>query len=176
VVHFISVVNARPKINPPLPKGYYGNVLAYPAALCTADELIRNPVGYAIELIKRAKAEVTDEYMRSLADLLVIKGRPRVIVTLYSFQVSDASRVGLDQIDYGWGLPVYGGNARKVTGFASFYIAGKNNEGERGIVLPISLPATAMDRFVKELRWMLGEFSEHPNNGSGSSVLFPSSL
>lgn len=176
VVHFIPVVNARSKINPPLPKGYYGNVLAYPAALCTANELIRNPLGYAIELIKKAKATVTNEYMRSLADLLVIKGRPRVIVTPCSFQVSDTTRAGFDQMDFGWGLPVYGGNARKAVGFASFYIPAKNKKGERGIVLPISLPAPAMERFVKELRWMLGEFSERPNNGSGSSPLFPSSL
>lgn len=176
VVHFIPVVNARSKINPTLPKGYYGNVLAYPAALCTADELIRNPVGYAIELIKKAKAEVTDEYMRSLADLLVIKGRPRVIVTPYSFQASDTTRAGFDQIDYGWGLPVYGGNARKAVGFASFYIPAMNKKGERGIVLPISLPAPAMERFVKELRWMLSELSGHPNNGSGSSLSFRSSL
>lgn len=71
----IIVVNARAKYNPPLPIGYYGNVVLCPAAVSTAWKLCRSSVEYAVELVKEAKAKVTQEYMQSVMDLMVAKGR-----------------------------------------------------------------------------------------------------
>ncbi|KAL9379466.1 hypothetical protein Peur_027948 [Populus x canadensis] len=45
--------------------------------LTTVGELCQNPLGYALELIRDTKAVVTEEYMRSLADLMVIKRQPK---------------------------------------------------------------------------------------------------
>ena len=70
-VRIICIVNARPKFDPPLPTGYYGNAFAFPVAVTTAGKLCENPLGYALELVKKAKNDVTEEYMRSLADLMV---------------------------------------------------------------------------------------------------------
>lgn len=157
-VRVLCIVNARTKFNPPLPTGYYGNAFAFPVALTTARKLCQNPIGYALELIRKTKADVTEEYMRSVADLMVLKGRPHFTV-VRTFLVSDVTHAGFGEVDFGWGKAAYGGPAKggvgAIPGVASFYIPFKNKKGENGIVVPICLPAIAMERFVMELDNML---------------------
>jgi len=76
-VRIICIVNAHSKsVNQQLPNGYYGNALAFPAAITTEGNLIENPLAYALDLVKKKKANVTKEYMDLVADFLYIKGRP----------------------------------------------------------------------------------------------------
>ncbi|XP_074275473.1 benzyl alcohol O-benzoyltransferase-like [Silene latifolia] len=180
MVRIICIVNARPVFkNPPLPTGFYGNAFAFPVAVSTAAQICSNPFGYALELVKKAKGDVTLEYMRSLADLMVLKGRPHFTV-VRSFMVSDVTRAGFGDLDYGWGPPVYGGPAKggvgAIPGVASFYIPFKNGKGEEGILVPICLPGFAMERFDTELNGLLGDFPEHPFAETRSSASISSSL
>nr|GMD82643.1 benzyl alcohol O-benzoyltransferase-like [Ipomoea batatas]GMD97907.1 benzyl alcohol O-benzoyltransferase-like [Ipomoea batatas] len=131
-----------------IPPGYYGNALAHVAAITTAGELTRNPLGYAVELIMKVKGVVSEEYMKSLVDFLVIKGRPGYNMTR-TYLVSDVTRAGLSEFDFGWGKPRYGGPAKGTV--AGFHIPYTNKRGEEGILVPIRLPAKAMDRFAKEI-------------------------
>nr|CAA64636.1 hsr201 [Nicotiana tabacum] len=157
-VRALCIVNARSRFNPPLPTGYYGNAFAFPVAVTTAAKLSKNPLGYALELVKKTKSDVTEEYMKSVADLMVLKGRPHFTV-VRTFLVSDVTRGGFGEVDFGWGKAVYGGPAKggvgAIPGVASFYIPFKNKKGENGIVVPICLPGFAMETFVKELDGML---------------------
>lgn len=157
-VRILCIVNSRSRFNPPIPEGYYGNAFAFPVAISTAGDLSKNPLPHALELVRKAKADVTEEYMKSLADLMVIRGRPHFTV-VRSYLVSDVTHAGFGQVDFGWGNPAYGGPAKggvgAIPGVASFYIPFKNNKGENGIVVPICLPADAMEVFVKELEGML---------------------
>ncbi|XP_014517353.1 benzyl alcohol O-benzoyltransferase-like [Vigna radiata var. radiata] len=170
-VRMMVIVNARGRLNPPLPVGYYGNAIAYPAAVTSAGKLCGNPVGYAVELIKKLKAEVTEEYMHSVADLMVIKDRC-TITSVRSCIISDLTRLKLREADFGWGEAVYGGVAEGGTGRfleATFQVLHRNAKGEEGIVLPIWLPAEAMDRFAKELDHMF-------RNRNQTNTLTPRSI
>ncbi|XVF42791.1 hypothetical protein PTKIN_Ptkin01aG0393300 [Pterospermum kingtungense] len=161
-VRMVCTVDARSKFNPPLPSGYYGNAFAYSAAVAQARKLCENPLGYALQLVKQAKADVTEEHMKSLADLMVIKGRPHYAV-VRSYLVSDATRARFRDVDYGWGKAVYGGPAKGNV--ASFQIPFKNKKGEDGIIVTLALPARAMEIFVKELDGMLKEKPIDENGG-----------
>ena len=157
-VRMMVAVNARAKFNPPLPVGYYGNAIAYPAAVTTAGKLCGNPFGYAVELINKVKGKATQEYMHSVADLLAIKGRyiPRMVRSL---TVSDLRGFDPRQIDFGWGHALYAGPAQGGLGpfpGVTFITPFKNAKGEDGLVLPIWLPTEAMNRFSKELDGMFG--------------------
>ncbi|KAJ1392974.1 Transferase [Sesbania bispinosa] len=167
-VRLICIVNARAKFDPPLPSGYYGNAFAFPVAVTTAVKLFENPLGYALELVRKAKADVTQEYMHSLADLMVTNGRPH-FTAVRSYLVSDVTRAGFGEVDFGWGKPVYGGPAKggvgTIPGLASFYIPFKNAKGEEGLVIPVCLPSDAMERFVKELDNMLNNHVQPAKRG-----------
>nr|GMN27950.1 hypothetical protein TIFTF001_041104 [Ficus carica] len=138
-----------------LPLGYYGNAFAYPAAVSNVRVLCDSPLGYAVKLVKKAKDQVNDEYIKSVADLIVIKGRPLYTVP-GNYIVSDQTRVGFNEVDFGWGLPVFGGPAMTLSLF-SLYIP-YEEKGEKGVVVPLCLPtASAMERFKQELKKMTDE-------------------
>ncbi|KAL1566742.1 Benzyl alcohol O-benzoyltransferase [Salvia divinorum] len=169
-VRILCIVNSRRRFNPPLPTGYYGNAFAFPVAISSAGDLSKNPLRYALELVRKTKADVTEEYMRSLADLMVIRNRPHFTV-VRSYLVSDVTHAGFGQVDFGWGKPAYGGPAKggvgAIPGVASFYIPFKNSKGEDGVVVPICLPAKAMEVFVKELERMLRGGDEVADRNTG---------
>ncbi|ESW19125.1 hypothetical protein PHAVU_006G098300 [Phaseolus vulgaris] len=157
-VRMMCIVNARGRFNPPLPDGYYGNAFAYLAAVTSAGKLCRNPFGYAVELINKVKGEMKEEYLQSVADLMVMKGRSLLFTTVRSCIVSYLARVNLRAVDFGWGKAVYGGVAQAGAGSfpgISYFCSAKNGKGEEGIIFSIFLPAEAMERFAKEFNHML---------------------
>ncbi|KAI3904448.1 hypothetical protein MKW98_014628 [Papaver atlanticum] len=169
-VRMICIANVRGKFNPPIPEGFYGNAFAFPVAISTAEKLSKNPLGYALELVKKAKREVTDEYMRSLADLMVTNGRPHFAV-VRAYLVSDVTRAGFGDVDFGWGKAVYGGPAKggvgAIPGVASFYIPFKNSKGGDGILVPVCLGGPAMKKFVVEIEKLI---SNEPSADSEAPV------
>lgn len=88
VVRLILRVNSRSKLNPPTPKGYYGNGFFLPVSATKAGKLVRSNLGYIVELVRGAKARATDEYIRSTLDFLASNGRIHYVVT-NAFMVSD---------------------------------------------------------------------------------------
>lgn len=144
----LCVVNVRSKLNPPLRSGFYGNAMVFPAAVTTARKLVHNSLGYAVELVKKAKESVSDEYVKSVADLMVLKGKKLHYTMARSCLISDISRIGFVDIDFRWGKAVYGGLASDglgaIPGATTFLMAFKNKEGEDGILMPIYLTPPAM--------------------------------
>jgi len=65
----VCIVNARNIFNPPLARGYHGNCTAS-VAMAPAGEISRNYLGFTLEFDLKCTC------MRSVADLMVIKGRP----------------------------------------------------------------------------------------------------
>ncbi|XP_047950987.1 benzyl alcohol O-benzoyltransferase-like [Salvia hispanica] len=157
-VRFMCIVNTRRRFSQPLPAGYYGNAFAFSVAIATAGDLSTRPLDFVVGLVKKAKDEVTEEYMRSLADVMVIRNRPHFSVAR-TYLVSDVRHAGFRKVDFGWGKPVYGGPAEggvdEIPGVVNFYIPFMNNKGEDGVLVPMCLAANAMEVFVKELEGML---------------------
>ncbi|KAF7849187.1 hypothetical protein BT93_L1145 [Corymbia citriodora subsp. variegata] len=155
VVRLTCVINARGQRGLGVPPGYYGNTSVYATVLSKAGHLCSSPLGYAVELVKKAKEMVSEEYVRSSIDVLVLKGRPKY-TTVWNFLVADATKVGFEEADFGWGKPAYGGIAGALP-LISFYVKYRTRKGEEGIVLPIMLPERAMRRFLEELTKMTDE-------------------
>ncbi|XP_028770783.1 benzyl alcohol O-benzoyltransferase-like [Neltuma alba] len=170
-IRLMCISNVRGKTNPPLlPIGYYGNGFVYPAAVTTANKLTRSPLVYALELVKKAKGEATVEYIRSVADLMVIRGRP-CFNPVRSWIVSNLTRSGLRDIDFGWGKAIYAGPAMAGAGSfpgVSFFVACKNAKGEEGITALLCLPRKSMEIFAREIDNML---SSHNDNVRDSKFI-----
>jgi hypothetical protein len=130
--------------------------------MATAGEISRNSLGFTLELVRKAKANVTEEYMRSVADLFVIKGRPWYTM-VRSYLVSDVTRAMIAEMNLGWGKPKYAGPAKGNV--ASFQIPYRTKKGEDGVLVTLCLPTPAMERFAKELD---STFKEQSNGGGNA--------
>ncbi|GLU05244.1 hypothetical protein SLE2022_223550 [Rubroshorea leprosula] len=148
--------NARINRALQVPAGYYGNAFTFIAAVSSAEHLCKNPLGYALELVKKKKTQIIgEEYLRSFIDLMSIKERSKCDTSILNLVVVDA-RAGFEEVDFGWGEAVYGGVTGNIT-FASIFSRARNSEGEEGIVVPIWLPPLVMERFEQELQKMTRE-------------------
>ncbi|MCD9559420.1 hypothetical protein HAX54_017350 [Datura stramonium] len=146
IVHLTLLINVRGKsVKFELPPGYYGNAFITPAAVSEAGLLCSNPLTYAVELIKKLKDHMNEEYTRSVIDLMVIKGRPEFTKS-WNFVISDNRSGGFDEFDFGWGKPIFGGVPKAIS-FISVGVPVKNDKGEKGILIAISLPPLAMKKF-----------------------------
>lgn len=160
-MHMIFAVNARaPKRGLNLPKGYYGNAVAYVAAVSNADDLCQNPLGHPLDLILKAKAEVNCEYMQSVADFMVLQRWPHFKMAR-SYIVSDLTNAKFEDVDFGWGKAIYGGLADGGAGsnpaVFSVYISFTNAKGEKGITVPVCLLVPTMEKFVIEIEKIIQE-------------------
>ncbi|KAI9195514.1 hypothetical protein LWI28_015669 [Acer negundo] len=143
IVRVSCAVNVYDKnYNMNLTPGYYGNAFAYPTVCSKAYVLCENPLEYVVELVKEALAKMSEEYTRSLADLMVIRGRPMPIFK-GNMVVSDNSRIVFEEINFGWGKPVYEGLVEAVS-FITFYVKYQKSDGQIGKFVPIWLPPSSM--------------------------------
>lgn len=148
------IVNVRRLRDLGLPAGYYGNAIVAVMATATVGALRDGSLGDAVELVRDAKALVTAEYMRSEVDLIVLRGRPSVSPTNL-LVVSDCRHAGLYSVDFGWGEPVYGGPVHTHHPVPALFSSVKNGDGEDVLVVPLTLPRPAMDRFVLEIEMLV---------------------
>ncbi|KAI4307568.1 hypothetical protein L6164_030739 [Bauhinia variegata] len=120
-----TVADIRNRMNPPLPKNYFGNaILRTVTPTCLTGDIISKPLSYAAQNIREAINKLTEEYLRSQLDFLTSQpqldwlknplrlvelpaeeqclGNPNIIIGCWmSMPVYDA--------DFGWGKPVYMG-------------------------------------------------------------------
>lgn len=153
-LHIFVNARVRNRSRRPVPVGYYGNAFAFAAASAPAGELCRRPFRHALQLLVEAKARASREgYVQSVAGFNAARRRPP-FPKARTFLVSDVTQAGLMAVDFGWGRPVYGGPATIM--LASFHQEGRNQAGEPGILVPIRLPAPAMERLKENVRKELG--------------------
>ncbi|KAK1605162.1 hypothetical protein QYE76_028835 [Lolium multiflorum] len=143
------IANIRGVAEMSLPAGYYGNAIVPSTVMVDPAVLRGGSLGDVVALVRQAKAAVTSEYARSF-----IRGDQRYILSANMFLLSDARRLGFDRVDFGWGEPVYAGPADTYFG-VSFFITGKDRDGDDVVVVPVVLPQLAMDRLVTEVEKLL---------------------
>ncbi|MED6133050.1 hypothetical protein PIB30_024729 [Stylosanthes scabra] len=108
-----TVVDVRNKVNPPLPKNYFGNALSITITpACLVGEMISKPLSYAAKRIREAVERVAnDEYIRSQIDV-VARGEYRACMFFVgSPNMAFLSWMGMPvyEADFGWGKPHYFG-------------------------------------------------------------------
>ncbi|GLJ30289.1 hypothetical protein SUGI_0598990 [Cryptomeria japonica] len=93
-------VDARTSFNPPLPNGYYGNGVVAADAQAIAHDVINKPLSYLVNIIKKTKMSLTNEYLRSIIDTDGFSSDQANI------SLSDWRWLGFNEVDFGSGSPV----------------------------------------------------------------------
>ncbi|KAI3935848.1 hypothetical protein MKW92_020656 [Papaver armeniacum] len=180
-VRVVIAVSTRGKFHSTLPTGFYGNAVAYPVAVSPTEKLMQNPLSFALELVMKAKNEVNEEYIRSTADLMSVKGRP-IISTVRTYFVSDMRRMqNADEVDFGCGEVVYAGPAIGVHPTLNYWMSSPflsytDNKGDKGCLVPVFLPSLAMKKFLSEMESIRNKTTSvqaiQPENPKISSTSF----
>ncbi|XP_018821694.1 taxadien-5-alpha-ol O-acetyltransferase [Juglans regia] len=103
VLKILFSVNVRERVKPSIPSGYYGNAFVLGCAEASVKDLIEKGLGNASALVKSAKERVNTEYVRRVAaSVSESAASPDSVGVLI---VSQWSRLGLEKVDFGMGVP-----------------------------------------------------------------------
>ena len=107
-VKYMVVASARPRLQPPLPAGYFGNTIYGEIVTITAGELVGQTLGWVAWKINRKIALQTNDEIRNFLmcwvkkpKLLAISSYPNN--TLFT---TSSPRFNVYGNDFGWGKPV----------------------------------------------------------------------
>ncbi|XP_039173447.1 omega-hydroxypalmitate O-feruloyl transferase-like [Eucalyptus grandis] len=144
-VKLLIAVDGRPKFDPPLPSGYFGNVLVWSYAECRARELFHKPFSFAVQTVHEVLQCVTDSYIRSSIDHIELN---RVVVDREGNTccISKWSRLPFYKTDYGFGRPF---QVAPATVPQNVVLVSSQSTESDNLVVSLGLPCDAMDVFSK---------------------------
>ncbi|KAG1364386.1 Hydroxycinnamoyltransferase 1 [Cocos nucifera] len=144
-------VEGRQRLRPPLPAGYFGNVLFTATPVAEAAEVVGGEG--AAGRIQAVLAGMEDEYLRSALDYLhVLPDLGALVRGAHTYRcpnlgLTSWARLPIYDADFGWGRPVFmGPGAIAYEGLA--YVLGSPH-GDGSLTLAISLQPHHMLRFQK---------------------------
>lgn len=139
----LFAVDGRSRFEPPIPKGYFGNAIVLTNSLCSAGELLENPLSFAVGLVDKAVHMVSDSYMRSAIDYFEItRARPSLAATLL---ITTWSRLAFHTTDFGWGEPVFSGPVGLPQKEVILFLP--HGQDKKSINVFLGMPASAMKEF-----------------------------
>ncbi|XVF72833.1 hypothetical protein PTKIN_Ptkin12aG0152600 [Pterospermum kingtungense] len=108
-VRLLFFANYRQLLDPPLPKGFYGNCF-FPITISAPCELLTQASKVeVIKLIQEAKTKLPVEFAKFKDGDYLRNGKDPFAVPLgyTTLFISEWGRLGFNQVDYGWGPPVH---------------------------------------------------------------------
>ncbi|XP_011090972.1 malonyl-coenzyme:anthocyanin 5-O-glucoside-6'''-O-malonyltransferase-like [Sesamum indicum] len=146
--YFGFAVDARHRLEPPVPATYFGNCLAFVVTEST-HRLLRGSAGFVVavkligELISQ-KVNNKEEILRDADDWIVKYGSP--LLGKRTLGVVGSPKFDLYDADFGWGKPnKY--ESMSTDRYGSMSVC-KSREFEGGLEIGLSLPRKKMDAFA----------------------------
>ncbi|KAL7193504.1 hypothetical protein ACSBR2_025171 [Camellia fascicularis] len=150
LTNFRAVVNFRSRLQPPLPKGYFGCTALPVVTTTTSGDIVSKPLSYTAEKLREVIKKVTDEYIRSY--FVFLKNEPNLSMfgAFYgnpNISITDWTRLPLYGVDFGWGKEIY--MAPGIIGHdgKAFILPGRGEDGS--FLIPLQLQEAHMDAFKK---------------------------
>ncbi|CAJ1972475.1 unnamed protein product [Sphenostylis stenocarpa] len=165
-VKLLFSVNVRKKVN--FPDGYYGNGFVLACAESTVRDLVTvnndnnkgdSDISHGLKVLQQAKASLDEEgYIRSMVDLLEDKMVGVDLST--SLVISQWSRLGLEDVDFGLGKPLYMGPLTSSIYCLFLPVVGDAN----AVRVLLSVPESVVESFRYHMVVKVNEI-EHENGG-----------
>ncbi|KAB2026644.1 hypothetical protein ES319_D06G234900v1 [Gossypium barbadense] len=148
-------VDARSKLNPPLPPGYFGNVIFINALITQAGDLNTESFLDTIKRIHEGLKQINDEYLRSALDYIeTVSDSSTLVRGSHTFRcpnliVNTWMRLPIYEADFGWGRPIHTGPADVVHEGIVYLLPTPINDGS--LLLVARLEISHMSCFEKLL-------------------------
>lgn len=149
--------DGRTRLRPPLPEGYFGNVIFTATPIADAGEITGADDGLeaAVSRIHAALARMDNEYLRSAVDYLELQpDLSKLVRGAHTFRcpnigITSWTRLPIHEADFGWGRPIFMGPGGIAYEGLSFILPSAQGDGSLSIA--ISLQPGHMERFQKLL-------------------------
>lgn len=114
VARFFTTLDARKRLKPNLPEGYYGNAIIFTHTQAEVQEVLTKPLGFSANLVREAVAKMTNEVMREV--IAWAEAQDSGVMVAINTMGSDVSSAGWFRLpfyetDFGFGKPVFSGPA-----------------------------------------------------------------
>lgn len=125
-----------------------------------ANDLVNSNLYHTIKLVQHAKSSLTDDYVRSMVDLLEDKNYKTDLSA--SLVISQWSKLGLEDLDFGEGKPLHMGPVTSDIYCLFLPVIGDSNS----MRVLVSMPENVVERFVFYMtaEFLDGEEKENNNN------------
>lgn len=145
--YFVFAVDARPRLDPPVPANYFGNCVAFGETESTHGQL-KGDDGFliAVKLISEVISEKIsnkDEILRDAKNWMKKLG---ALIGKRALGVAGSPRFDLYNTEFGWGKPKKY-EVVSIDGAGSMSLC-KSREFEGGLEIGLSLPKKKMDVFA----------------------------
>lgn len=135
--------DGRARLQPPLPQGYFGNVIFTATPIAMAGDLMSKPIWYAASRIHDALLRMDNEYLRSALDFLELQPDLRALVRgAHTFRcpnlgITSWVRLPIHDADFGWGRPIFMGPGGIAYEGLSFIIPSPVNDGSLSVAIAL---------------------------------------
>ncbi|KAH7547504.1 hypothetical protein FEM48_Zijuj01G0317000 [Ziziphus jujuba var. spinosa] len=147
--------DGRSRLQPPLPPGYFGNVIFTTTPLAVAGDLMSKPIWYAASRIHDALLRMDNDYLRSALDYLELQPDLSALVRgAHTFRcpnlgITSWVRLPIHDADFGWGRPIFMGPGGIAYEGLAFVLPSSANDGSLSVA--IALQTEHMKAFEKLL-------------------------
>jgi omega-hydroxypalmitate O-feruloyl transferase len=140
----LFAVDGRRRVDPPLPRGFWGNAVVFACCIADAGDLLGRPLSAAARSIQDAIARTDDAFIRSAVDYIERNRGARPSLTATTL-LTAWNRLGLDTADFGWGQAVHSGPAELPQKEVVMILGGGRDSQSK--VLVIGLPLSCVQTF-----------------------------
>ncbi|KAL3848836.1 hypothetical protein ACJIZ3_010718 [Penstemon smallii] len=148
-------IDGRTRLQPPLPQGYYGNVIFPNRHVALSGEIQSKPLKHVVSIIHDAIIQMNNDYMRSTIDYLELQ--PDLLALAIGDDTYRCPNLGINSwvrlpiydADFGWGKPVYMGPGAIPCEGKITMLPSPISDGS--LLLSLSLPNEHMKLFEKIL-------------------------
>ncbi|OIW17629.1 hypothetical protein TanjilG_28979 [Lupinus angustifolius] len=156
------VVDFRNRLNPPLPKNYFGNAFTPTVTpTCYIGDIISKPLSYVAQKIREATELIKSDYIWSQHDFIKCHEKLNELRPSFQFQekhkknspffgnpnlnVVSWMHMQWLEADFGWGKPMYFGPALVCTSDKAYLIRSSNDS----IIISMHFQVAHMPLFIK---------------------------
>uniref|UniRef100_A0A5B6ZNY9 Putative shikimate O-hydroxycinnamoyltransferase-like n=1 Tax=Davidia involucrata TaxID=16924 RepID=A0A5B6ZNY9_DAVIN len=150
--------DGRSRLIPPLPPGYFGNVLFTATPIALYGDIKSRPLAHTVKKIHDALARMDDDYLRSALDFIELQPDPTVFTReAHTFRCPNLNinswiRLPVFDADFGWGQPIHMGPTNVVYEGTAYLLPSPTKDGS------ISLIVRLEPHHMKEFKKLIYEF------------------